>query len=284
MTRREFNAALRDADRTLADASSRPELDLRIWRRLQERQARPRWRRLAPRLVLASAIGVVAAIVFVVVRGSSHPPAIQPIAVHEVVRPRLGGFVAVDGTPDLQVTVGPERTIEVTAGRVTLLDEARGVAIQVATHARVRGERDGVRVVGGTVDVRVDKRPTSAPPARILVSHGVIEVLGTEFRIEQAGDQGRVSLREGAIRFVAADGRVVTLAPGDALTWPLPSLAPPPASIETATPAKPPTKAVPIVPPSVVAPPRTAAVDPSHSSGRSRCCEAEVTTRPPCRR
>lgn len=77
--------------------------------------------------------------------------------------------------------------------------------------------------------------PPRAAPAAVLVSHGAIEIMGTAFTVVQEPAGGRVALREGSIRFQAADGRVVSLRPGEVLAWPLP----PPAPLASPTPAAP---------------------------------------------
>jgi transmembrane sensor len=90
-------------------------------------------------------------------------------------------------------------------------------------------ERAGVRIVRGRADLIVKKRPPGAEPVRVAVSHGAIEVRGTRFTVEQGERGGRVTLHEGAIRFLSnarkADSREassIDLAPGQSLEWPVP--------------------------------------------------------------
>lgn len=63
-------------------------------------------------------------------------------------------------------------------------------------------------------------------PYSVNVCAGAIEVLGTSFTVVQRDAEGEVTLHQGAIRFRAADGREVAVAPGQTLIWPLPSSPP----------------------------------------------------------
>jgi hypothetical protein len=86
-------------------------------------------------------------------------------------------------------------------------------------------ERAGVRIVRGRADLVVTKRPPLAEPVRVAVSHGTIEVRGTRFTVEQGERGGRVTLHEGAIRFLpdVREAVWIDLAPGQSLEWPRPA-------------------------------------------------------------
>jgi transmembrane sensor len=78
----------------------------------------------------------------------------------------------------------------------------------------------------GAADFQVDKRASGAGSTFVHGPQGAIEIIGTRFSVVQGPDGGSVRLDEGGIRFHAPDGRVVTLAPGEALGWPLPARQP----------------------------------------------------------
>ena len=86
-----------------------------------------------------------------------------------------------------------------------------------ASLERVRG---GVRVRRGKASFAVQKR-LAGSTLRVHVSHGVIEVTGTRFTVEQGETGGRVELTEGTIVFHDDDGDDVALSAGAVLVWPV---------------------------------------------------------------
>lgn len=150
--------------------------------------------------------------------------------------PQLDGFSVTAPSPDLKVSVMGDQTIDVSVGSCTLVDAAAGEALAVTAPASLRREPDGVRVLAGTVVVSVQKRKAGVPSAKVLVSHGVIEVLGTCFTVVQRSDRGSVTLHEGEIRFQDLSGGSRALAPGERLEWPPPP-ATAPAIVEAPAPA-----------------------------------------------
>lgn len=82
---------------------------------------------------------------------------------------------------------------------------------------------EGVRIARGEVRVQVDPRRPRAFPVRILVSGGVIEVVGTEFTVREYTTHGHVELHEGSIRFLPGEGAAVMIAPGETFHWGEPS-------------------------------------------------------------
>ncbi len=215
MSTRDLRVGLGQAERVYDEASLTADADRRIRERLQPKPAQRRWRFAIPMAALAAA-----AIVLLLVRSHAHAPA------------TLGGLQIVASTADLHATEGSDESVQVTEGGCTLFDADQGITVVVADHARVRKEKTGIRIVAGVAEIQVRKRPANGPPAQVLVSHGAIQIVGTKFRVEQSSDGGRVVLHEGKIRFVAPDGRTVTLAPGDSLAWPIAEPAPvPPAPV-----------------------------------------------------
>ncbi len=118
----------------------------------------------------------------------------------------------------------------------------RLVSSQMAVHTweqvRMREDDGAVRLREGTAMFDIETVEAGEPPTRIHVSHGVIEVLGTRFTIEQSPRGGHVDLFEGRIRFVALDGTTTEIAPGQRYTWgetiAALTLTPPPAATSAA--------------------------------------------------
>ncbi len=230
MPARDFEAALQGAMEHLGPLPA--SADRRIRARLRgEAPARRslRWGRLA----LAASLPVLAAVA--VSRAAPR---------HE----SMGGF-ALTTRCEAAEEGGAVRIASTGCG---LRDDALGSLATALGPAMVRRTGDGLEVLSGTVELEVDHDHPRAGPYRVRVSQGWIEVLGTHFTVVQGAVGGAVSLQRGSIRFRADDGRVVMLAPGESLGWPLPApaLAPAPASLSV-TPRLPPS-------PPVVAPkPRT---------------------------
>lgn len=102
-----------------------------------------------------------------------------------------------DGTCRL---VAPQMTVQ-TWERVVLRDD------------------DGLRLVEGTALFEVSHVEAGEDPVRIGVSHGLIEVIGTRFSIEQGPTGGHVDLFEGRIRFVSQAGERTEIEPGQRHAW-----------------------------------------------------------------
>ncbi len=232
---RDFRRALQEADQKNAEAGMPADVDRRLRERLGLVEAP---RRSTAWLPYALGACAVAAVLLVVGRAELLQP--QPPGA-------VGEFAVREASSDFKAEkVGDE--VRITSGLATLVDEAEGISLSAATPGKLRKEPGGVRVVAGTFKTSVVKRKASSNPARVLVSGGAIEVLGTQFTVVQGagGEGGQVTLHEGSIRFVATDGRQVLLSPGQSLAWPLP----PPAHAEAPA-------AVP-EPPAAMAPPAAA--------------------------
>ncbi len=121
--------------------------------------------------------------------------------------------------------------VSVSGGEATLVDKGLRLQARVGRGTKLRRESAGLRVVGGEVTFVAEKRAPSEPPARVLVSGGAIEVIGTRFSVKESGEAGELILYEGVVRFVVKDGRIVSVLPGEAFRWPVPPeppLSPPP--------------------------------------------------------
>src|SRR5688500_12962312 len=156
-----------------------------------------------------------------------------PRAADERLRRRLLGGAARDSRPNRALALGLAFGC---VGVVALLLLTRRPAPEIATvaptptegitvesasaDAVVQREAEGLRLVAGRIVVAVHKRARGLAPARVLVSGGAIEIMGTRFTVVQEGDGGQVTLHEGSIRFVGADGAITMMVPGQTVRWP----------------------------------------------------------------
>jgi len=219
--------ALRRADAELRQEHLGPEAEARI-RTLVEQRPRVmvlRWGGWAAGVAVAAAM-----LLWVLVPREQPDPAPRVVAGFHVVGgvarlsgPRAGGPPPECG-PSAPVRHCPRAGVVECGSRACVL-EARDLStrLELEDDTIVGRRRGQLFLFRGRVTCRVARRPRGAPPLRVYVSEGHIEVLGTIFSLRQdAGGRGEVSLRQGAIRFVASDGRVMRLEPGQRLTWPLP--------------------------------------------------------------
>jgi hypothetical protein len=91
--------------------------------------------------------------------------------------------------------------------------------LEIWAPTRLQPIADGVAVREGEVMFLVEHVEDPERPARVGVSGGTIEVIGTRFVISQARDAGHVDLLEGAIRFRRLDGEVEAVDPGQRYGW-----------------------------------------------------------------
>jgi hypothetical protein len=158
----------------------------------------------------------------------SRSPAIGPV--DERPRIELGS---------LAFALDPECRASSTSGPVRFTPgcELSGPALSIQALSRIELEAEGPRLQVRSGDVLFDVAPrkAQAEPLRVVVSHGVIEIVGTRFLIQQREHDGRVDLYEGQIRFIDERGDVTMLAPGQSQAWPAPrppAQAPVPAASE----------------------------------------------------
>jgi transmembrane sensor len=256
MTERNFDAELRAEEAARQAAGIPPGIQRSVWARLQAgrhgaRSRRPAGAIAAAVALMAVAVGVVATLV-----------ALRPAA-------RLGDLEVARRSDDLAAGVDGG-VVAIERGAAILIDRPSGLTIATAGQVSLRREPRGVRLLHGHIDVTATHRPAGAAPAAILVSHGAIEVMGTAFTVVQEPAGGRVTLREGSIRFQAADGREVSLRPGEALAWPLSPPAPPPPALPAPAPPPP-------APPTSRMPRSPSAPGPTASASRA----AAATPPPP---
>lgn len=229
--------ARRDLDRALDTLRARVERSVapddafgRLGARIDARAARARRVRIALLATGCAAIVVAAMIGWRLTR---------PV--------EAAGFRVAAASRDFRFQIAGDGALQASGGEARLEVPALATRVELRGPARVRREGAGVRVVAGRAVFEVEPRP--GPSLVVYVSAGRIEVLGTRFAVEQGEDGGEVRLERGAIRFVAADGREVRLAPGERLAWPLAPPAPPPA---------PPPREEPLPAPPLGPPPRPA--------------------------
>lgn len=211
--KRDFRAAWRGVDRDFREFGLPPASQARIDERLLRRlaQSRPVTRR-RPLLWASTALA-----------GCACAGLILALALPRWRVPATLEGMRISSSENLRTTVGPDRTISIDRGRCELADAAWGARLHAEAPARLRREAAGLRVISGTVVVTVETRPAGADPVHVLVSHGLIQVVGTRFTVVQEENAGRVTLHEGRIRFTFADGEETLLAPGQTLAWPRPS-------------------------------------------------------------
>ena len=203
----DFEAALREADRQLADAGMPQDAERRVRQRVLERHDRGA-ASIVRRLLVPLAVAAMAMAILWFARPEPDRPRVD-----------VPGLELLAQSSDFQAAVIAGQ-VEIQRGNGTFLVPNNGITLFAHRGVTLRSEPSGTRVVRGAVDVEVQKRRPGAP-ARILVSHGVIEVMGTRFTVVQDEASGSVVLHEGSIRFSAIGGRVVMLAPGQTLAWPL---------------------------------------------------------------
>jgi transmembrane sensor len=89
-----------------------------------------------------------------------------------------------------------------------------GVVIESRATTRLRPTEHGVALVDGTALFEAMSGPEGVP-WRVEVPGGVLELLATRLSVVVSGERGHVDLLEGSMRFVAADGRVHAVEPGE---------------------------------------------------------------------
>lgn len=211
-TRPALVEALRRLEHDAVQGGIPPGTRHRIAARLKEQAERRVAEQAAPRRWLpALTFAAGAALVMVVVgSGVRHPgpPLEAPAST-----PRMIGAWVVEGA-DCRETM--DAGDAVLRGSCRLVSDA--MSIETWDETRLHDGPAGVRVLHGAALFSVEKVAPNGSPVRVEVSHGVIEVLGTRFTVEQSGDGGHVDLFEGRIRFVDEQG-ATEVAPGERLGW-----------------------------------------------------------------
>lgn len=219
MTTRDLRTLLGEAEREIVQTALPGEVDRRLRARLISRPASKPLRTLLLAGAGLCAVGVALAL------------GLTPRATQVPAEVRVDAYVLIAPSADLKFSVGPDRVIEISSGQGSLVSAEDGERLTVIAPAKLRRDATGVRVLSGKVEFAVKKRSSGQPLARVQVSHGTIEVLGTRFTVSQQDAQGSVTLHEGEIRFTDLSGNSRALAPGDELGWPLAAVAPAPVEV-----------------------------------------------------
>lgn len=198
----EFDEELRSLDREFEASGMPADVDARLRARLERPTRRLQWRPL----VFGVAMAAVAAVLLFVNRPAN-----------------VGGLV-VEHPSGFAAEADASASITVTSGTATLRDTTLQATLQVEPGVHLSRLSQGAAVRRGRVHFEVARLDSRVANYSVTVSHGVIEVIGTSFIVQQEEASGSVQLLEGTIRFVATDGRTITLAAGQTLRWPLPAV------------------------------------------------------------
>jgi transmembrane sensor len=207
----EFGEELRALDREFEARGMPADVDARLRERLERSSRRIPW---VPLVLATTAAAVIA---FVLIN--------KPTKVGGLVVEQSSGFSA----------RFEDRIISVKEGTATLKDTELAASLKVEPGVELERFPSGAKVHRGRVSFEVARLSSRTASYSVSVSHGIIEVMGTSFVIQQGADSGSVHLLEGSIRFIAPDSRVVKVSPGETLQWPLP-----PVVVEEPAPVAPP--------------------------------------------
>jgi FecR protein len=236
----DFVEQLRRLDQALGDQEPSAELDRRMRRTLAgEGEVHPSGWLVRPGLLVvgAGALAVLLLAIFVI---RPTPPVTAPSSPLPV-----AGLEVLGGTTSVR---RHDRSLRCISDRCDVRLGPAKVRLLLASGTRVRRRGQHMELIRGTATFAVKPRRRGADSVKIYVSHGMIEVTGTRFRLRQGPEGGSVTLHRGSIRFHAsgADQRIVTLRPGQSLSWPIagqspgstadagskPDLAAPPSNLE----------------------------------------------------
>lgn len=217
----DFLRRLHELDATYAGRSVPGGLEARALERLREAQGRRRalpW--IRPALALGFVAGAVAALLMTRTLGTSDAARVQPsiASVDPIEGPEVASALELAGVTMTSRPCSPTREGDVVALPAACRLSGDGVELSTIGPSRLSGGPERLRVLAGAVLFAVEPRDRAAPLA-IAVSGGVIEVVGTRFLVHEDGARGDVELFEGRLRFIAADGAVRLIAPGERLAW-----------------------------------------------------------------
>lgn len=201
-------------------ARNRIELKLRDL----ELQERPTWRRWVPAATFAAGAALVFAMVglqFPAATPVANPTEDVADALAIAAPPSLGEY-AMLGQACRVVDESQDESQNHQAG--TPVGDGCRLRSQHSTAevlgmARVLARGDQLEVVAGQMLFNVDKLRPRDTAVSVQVSHGVIEVVGTRFLVDQGVQGGHVDLFEGKIRFIGDDGVVLDIEPGQRHRW-----------------------------------------------------------------
>lgn len=193
--------ALRAADERWSKALPSSEADLRIRAAFSAKRPAPLAYKLVPAMALSLGLGLA-------ISAALRPvPPAPPAAV-------LGFELSAE-----PCSAAEEGGALVARGACSYSLSAPGLHLRTDGLATLEPLRDGVRLLRGRVRFQVDKVAAGAPPVRVVVQRGAIEVLGTEFVVVEEEEGGHVDLLEGRIRFRDASGAITEVVPGRRLSW-----------------------------------------------------------------
>jgi len=203
-----FLDELRQADQARQSERLRPGAAHRIARRLDaellQAELPTRRRTFIPMMTFAAG----AALVLAVFAWSDGPETAEQVIEADV--PVHASWQV--GGRNCHATRGPAQLVLDGSCRVQTSEP--GLTIESRETTRLRAVDHGVALTEGIALFEVEP-VTEGPPWRVEVPGGAIEVMGTRFSVVVSGDQGHVDLLEGSIRFVATDGRVHAVQPGE---------------------------------------------------------------------
>ncbi len=215
--RRDFEEALKEAESSRSEATLRPGAAYRLEQAILEGKVRRApWAGRALALAGVAALAALATVVALQVSDSDEQTPAGVIAEAPVPQPAGQPEQVAEPAPGPAPAAAEERVLAAgttwqTPERVTVVSQSRAVVARAP---------EGLRVVEGAAHFDVDTRAADEADVVVAVSHGLIQVLGTEFTVVQRDGGGEVTLHEGRIRFTHEDGTQVVMAPGDTVTWP----------------------------------------------------------------
>ena len=209
---RHFVRALRELDNELENERMPASSTSRIARALSD-HGEPR-STFAARWLPAATFAAGAAVAIIAVAYGAGRSAEEADSLSKAPpQPMLGAFV-IEGD-GCQATASDFATR--LQGECRLLSER--ITIQTWDHASLAADDRYVRVLEGHVVFDVRKATANQPSVKIAVSHGIIEVVGTRFAIDQSESQGHVDLFEGKVMFYGYGGDVTAVNPGQRHSW-----------------------------------------------------------------
>ncbi len=178
-----FADALRQADQGIIDHGVPDAIERRLRKRLDERRSGSAFR--LPIVIAMTATISAAALFLFVFSGESTQS--QTVA--------AAGFTIENASQDLRYS--DSDGLVITAGACDVVSAELGIRISNSGNVAIQSEQDGIRLRQGTATFSVEKRIHTQTPARIWVSDGVIEVLGTHNPVAINGlDGGLIGERQ----------------------------------------------------------------------------------------
>lgn len=130
---------------------------------------------------------------------------------------KVGGFVLLEGTAQLT-----QNAVVGCQSKQCKLDYTqRRTKFNISQATQIKRVQHNLALMQGQAFFNVEPRRPKEQPLRIFVSHGYIEVIGTQFTLWQGHQKGRLHLHEGVVRYVQKDGQTRVVREGGKLAWPL---------------------------------------------------------------